>query len=108
MKLRSSLALKVAGLLAVPLIVQWILLAWLMNLQGESERALERSIHAKDVADAIGKLKEDMYKGVTVIGAEASPTRFPGANPVALTVMHDYTNLLLLTSHDDPSLHRAI
>jgi len=111
MRIHPSLSLKVLVLVALPLIVQWCFLAWLIHLQTESEHALEKSAHAKDLADAISRLRVDMLdSGISLAGGE----RLPGLEDEAasrekgLAIQQDFAALRVLTKDDDPRLHQAI
>jgi PAS domain S-box-containing protein len=110
MKLRSSLSLKVLILVALPLLVQWGCLLWLYNLQISAERAVEQSLHAKDIAEAITHLRIDMYRVLNLAGGEkiidATDDNVVRSHVTVLQV--DYTNLLALTIHDDPLLRKAV
>ncbi|MBU6454137.1 MAG: PAS domain S-box protein [Cyanobacteria bacterium REEB67] len=110
MKLRSSLSLKVLVLVALPLIVQWGCLLWLYNLQISAERAVEQSLHARDIAEAITHLRIDMYRVLNLAGGEkiTAPVDEAIVRSHVTALQVDYTNLLALTIHDDAPLRKAV
>ncbi|MBS1991010.1 MAG: HAMP domain-containing histidine kinase [Cyanobacteria bacterium SZAS LIN-3] len=109
MQLRSSLSLKVLILVAMPLFVTWGFLFWLLSLQAESEKALERSFHARDVADSISRLRVDMYKVISAAGGERTmdPVNQTAAREHFQVIQKDYTELLALAADNEP-LRKAV
>jgi len=109
MQLRPTLTLKVLVLVAMPLLVTWGFLFWLFSLQVEAEKALERSVHAKDLADAISHLRVDIYKVLSAAGGEKtfSPVNQRAAREHLTIIQSDYATLMDLTK-DDPVLHKEV
>ena len=110
MKVHMSLSVKVIILVALPLVLQWGFLAWLLTLQAESERSLERSVHAKTVANAIDHLRVDMLTyGLNLAGGELGHGTIDEVKvrQELQSLQSDYNVLRDLTLDDDPAVHKT-
>lgn len=61
MKKRLSLHSKVLLLVAIPLLIQIVLLSAIANLESQAERALESSARSQKISDKISQVTEDMF-----------------------------------------------
>jgi PAS domain S-box-containing protein len=110
MHFRFSLSTKVLGLVALPLLIQLTLFAWLAFLENAAEGELAASNQAREISDAINVFSKDIYSGLSSYMALGPVANY--ANTVQFKNLHtrvisDYQKLEEL-SVDKPELLATI
>jgi len=111
MRLHLSLTTNVLILVALPLLIQLILLGSLASLESQAEQALRISTHSKKISDAINQISADVFDIISTYGNETSLEFIPlddiSGQDAIKRVRRDYQELKELTG-DKPEIGKAV